>query len=244
MGDVLIHKECFQCKWKKPLSDFYTSGPDRVCSYCKMCARKRAVIRDRQQSGWSERLTCKECGGAFPRSPSGRGPAMCEDCRSNPNRITKCNKCEQRKPRSEFKRKNNVCRECLNRHCRMAARESRIFQKFGISYEEKRRIFNEQEGRCASCLHELRPMGVDGNYDPSLDHSHATGKIRGILCDGCNPSDGLLGGDHRRTFALAMYQSNDGPYYGPITVTSDLGTWTSTVERVDGELGRVWVRAT
>lgn len=119
-------------------------------------------------------------------------------------------------------------------------RERNLAAKFAISYEEKLAMFEAQEGRCGSCFRPLPPMGVEGTKEPSVDHSHVSGKVRSLLCSRCNSSEGLLGRDFRNSFAVGAYQMNDGPYYGPITVVTDLGTWTSVIGTVDGAIGRIW----
>lgn len=53
----------------------------------------------------------------------------------------------------------------------------RKFRKYGITEEHYQRLFNEQSGLCAICR--TRPA-------ESVDHSHATKEIRGLLCDQCN----------------------------------------------------------
>ena len=57
---------------------------------------------------------------------------------------------------------------------------SRIRRK-GISEEEYGRLLTEQNGRCGICRKTPRP---DRRFD--IDHDHATGAIRGLLCQGCN----------------------------------------------------------
>ena len=48
-------------------------------------------------------------------------------------------------------------------------------------------ILEKQEGKCAIC-------GASDNFGRYLcvDHSHETGKIRGLLCNPCNQALGLL----------------------------------------------------
>ena len=58
--------------------------------------------------------------------------------------------------------------------------DSRIRRK-GISTEEYERRFAEQGGLCAICRKGHR---ADRRFD--IDHDHATGAIRGLLCQGCN----------------------------------------------------------
>ena len=44
-------------------------------------------------------------------------------------------------------------------------------------------LLQEQKQKCGMCqklLNKEKPRSIH------IDHSHATGKVRGILCDGCN----------------------------------------------------------
>jgi hypothetical protein len=55
----------------------------------------------------------------------------------------------------------------------------RLKARFGITLEEYNLLLQEQEGVCAICKRtEARRLAVD--------HCHATGQIRGLLCSGCN----------------------------------------------------------
>jgi hypothetical protein len=51
---------------------------------------------------------------------------------------------------------------------------------FGISLQEWERMHADQGGVCAICS---RP---DPKKSLSVDHSHSTGKVRGLLCGNCN----------------------------------------------------------
>jgi hypothetical protein len=57
----------------------------------------------------------------------------------------------------------------------------------GITLDEKRKMFGEQEGRCAICE---SPMPFT---DARVDHCHTQGHIRALLCNSCNVGIGLLG---------------------------------------------------
>ena len=60
--------------------------------------------------------------------------------------------------------------------------------KYGITVEQYAGLFESQGGSCAIC-------GFSWQFGSRLlhvDHDHATGKIRGLLCDGCNHTLGLL----------------------------------------------------
>lgn len=58
-------------------------------------------------------------------------------------------------------------------------------RQFGVRHEEFLAMLQAQDGICAIC-----GSGNDGARQLSIDHDHATGAIRGLLCDRCNP---LLG---------------------------------------------------
>lgn len=49
-------------------------------------------------------------------------------------------------------------------------------------------LFTKQEGKCAVCRIEIfLPCRYNGDQQAAcLDHDHKTGKIRGLLCHGCN----------------------------------------------------------
>lgn len=65
---------------------------------------------------------------------------------------------------------------------------------YGITREEYDAMVARQEGKCLVCLQELY-----------IDHDHATGKIRGLLCNRCNAGLGFLGDDVERVRAAARY---------------------------------------
>jgi hypothetical protein len=63
---------------------------------------------------------------------------------------------------------------------------------FGISLSEYEQLNIQQNGVCAIC-NKSETLSMKGK-PPVLrvDHCHATGKIRGLLCHKCNCAIGLL----------------------------------------------------
>jgi MinD superfamily P-loop ATPase len=61
-------------------------------------------------------------------------------------------------------------------------------QKYGLEYREYTELAAKQNNRCAICgTHESECLrGV-----LYVDHDHATGKVRGLLCHGCNTILGI-----------------------------------------------------
>lgn len=64
------------------------------------------------------------------------------------------------------------------------ARWRAIEKKYGITRENYYSILSEQGGACYLCLR--TPEEIRRRQHLAIDHDHATGKIRGLLCYNCN----------------------------------------------------------
>ncbi|MFF1540455.1 endonuclease VII domain-containing protein [Microbacterium sp. NPDC058269] len=56
-------------------------------------------------------------------------------------------------------------------------------KNYGITHEEYDRMLDEQDGRCGGCGKTTDEN--DGRLF-AVDHDHATGSVRGLLCSPCN----------------------------------------------------------
>lgn len=65
-------------------------------------------------------------------------------------------------------------------------RAYRLAQKFGITVAQYDAMFAAQHGACALCDTSF------GEKVPHIDHDHTTGRVRGLLCVGCNTGLGIL----------------------------------------------------
>src|SRR3974390_2536713 len=87
------------------------------------------------------------------------------------------------------------------RYSSATQRRHHLKHKYGITPEEQGILFASQNFKCATC----------GSYDPKrktgwhVDHCHATKKVRGVLCHGCNTALGLVRDDPTVLRALAEY---------------------------------------
>jgi hypothetical protein len=70
---------------------------------------------------------------------------------------------------------------------------------YGISLDDYARLLARQGGVCAICQ---RPPAKERLC---IDHCHATGKVRGLLCRACNFALGLLRDDANAVMAAAAY---------------------------------------
>jgi hypothetical protein len=70
----------------------------------------------------------------------------------------------------------------LCKRCHKAAVYRHRLKQVGLTIEDQARIANEQGNKCAICHKEAKLQGRALHQD----HSHATGKPRGLLCGKCN----------------------------------------------------------
>ena len=75
-------------------------------------------------------------------------------------------------------------------------REAALKRQYGISRAELAAMVDRQRGACAIC-------GVVDLLH--IDHDHATGRLRGLLCRCCNMALGLMRDDADRLFVAADY---------------------------------------
>ncbi len=76
--------------------------------------------------------------------------------------------------------------------------EKRLAQVYGLSPQDYDAMLAEQGGVCAIC--KTRP-----DKPLFVDHCHATGKVRGLLCHPCNAALGFMRDDPRLTAAATEY---------------------------------------
>lgn len=113
-----------------------------------------------------------------------------------------CPACKVEKEDSEFFRRYDR-KHCLESWCKSCKRAlHRRYVKKNFQREKERWLVSEykmtlnqytsllqsQNNRCAICL----VPAVECTKALSVDHSHQTGKIRGLLCSACNHAIGLL----------------------------------------------------
>lgn len=82
-------------------------------------------------------------------------------------------------------------------------REKVYRRKYGLSHADYMVMVANQNGQCASCG--CTPPPVPDRKRLVVDHDHATGAIRGLLCPGCNIGIGHLGDSPRRLRQAALY---------------------------------------
>jgi len=68
-------------------------------------------------------------------------------------------------------------------------------KSYNLTLDEFNVMSTNQGDKCAICY--VHVSEISGKHKKTLcvDHCHATGKIRGLLCDKCNRAIGLLNED-------------------------------------------------
>ena len=134
-----------------------------------------------------------------------------------------CGRCKQDKPVSEFYRHSwaphslrKPCKKCLSadRRERYQRRngidesyEQVLRREYGITLDEYNQKHREQAGRCAVCRkpEAVRVSATGKPYRLSVDHDHATGAVRGLLCRRCNTLVWALEDNHTTLDAVRGY---------------------------------------
>lgn len=101
---------------------------------------------------------------------------------------------------------NAKAREYMRKHRatpegRRRFRSSQMKSVYGITLDQYEQMLADQNYKCAIC-------GIDkcqSGKGFSIDHDHATGAVRGLLCFHCNSAIGKLGDSPERCRAAADY---------------------------------------
>lgn len=82
-----------------------------------------------------------------------------------------------------------------------------VLRNFGITADQYNVMFKVQTGLCVICgrLEKAFDRRVNRIRRLHVDHDHATGVIRGLLCTRCNVAIGLLDDDPERAEMVASY---------------------------------------
>lgn len=118
-----------------------------------------------------------------------------------------CSECGQFKPWSEFHKRRDLstghasqCKSCRRKRTRRdmengSMRNRELKRKYGIGLDEYNELAKRQGDRCAICGTKNKGTARGKIRYWSVDHDHATGKLRGLLCQQCNALLGMAKDD-------------------------------------------------
>jgi hypothetical protein len=93
-----------------------------------------------------------------------------------------------------------MCRPCSNVH----VRKYNLPAKYGITSAKFAEMLLAQGGKCACCKQQFVMEGRKTER-PCVDHNHATGEVRALLCGRCNLAAGNVMDSSIRAEQLAAY---------------------------------------
>jgi hypothetical protein len=157
---------------------------------CKICGELKRLDDFYRAPGARDgyRLDCKQC------NLAARAAKYRENPRPTIERVIRW----QQKNREQYQARQREYVESGKKS--ISNRKSHLKRKYGLTLEAFAELLASQGGGCAIC----------GRTDAdNVDHDHATGRVRGILCFKCNVAIGLVDEDPDRAHAAAAYLDRD-----------------------------------
>lgn len=129
--------------------------------------------------------------------------------------MKRCPKCGKTKPRTEFY-SGGYCKPCTKadvlrwvrehpEQFRRTQRRSMLKRRYGLTEEQFDQILTRQASVCPICATAL------DDRNAVVDHDHTTGRVRGVLCQRCNRTIGLLRDDPALIRKAAAYLRAGAP---------------------------------
>ncbi len=126
-------------------------------------------------------------------------------------RAYQCKECEKRKnserQKLQTKETRRIYRETFKEKNPWAHRKAELKYRYGLTPEDVEEMIGHQMGMCANrgCGRKIELHGTKRKNKACIDHCHASGEIRGLLCNGCNTALGFLEEDKNRILGLTEY---------------------------------------
>jgi|688.fasta_scaffold184467_1 hypothetical protein len=84
-------------------------------------------------------------------------------------------------------------------------RENKLIYRYGITVEDYEQLLNSQNSCCAICQTKNPSSKRKAVRYFCVDHCHATGKVRGLLCSTCNTALGLFEDSQKNLIEAVNY---------------------------------------
>ena len=156
------------------------------------------------------KLNCKTCGESKPESSFGtytsRGHTYhrvhCKDCRNKEASEARDDRTRWLE-REQYRRKVEEDKQGTSDYYR----DWHLRKKYGITLDEFNQLSEAQGNKCCICSEENK---VHQNL--VVDHNHATGEVRGLICSPCNSALGLAKDSVKVLEAMIEYLNSRGSY--------------------------------
>lgn len=201
-------KHCVRCNQDHPLTEFLVPGK-RHGRLCRLCLAKDDCSTESKQCS---RCQQEQPLGEFSVKTSGKRTSWCRTCNAAYQKayrpaqvqvpaVKQCRTCHQTKEIQEFHRRtsstdghHSLCKDCHTASVRKAKARTLICASWGnisvrtacrwmaqhhLTYQELEHLLAQEN--CAICK-----TPFQANLIGQIDHDHATGVVRGLLCLHCN----------------------------------------------------------
>lgn len=122
---------------------------------------------------------------------------------------TKCKTCINLKSRSVYDKGKERSRSLNSYYRNHEVSKEKAREKWRQKSKEKYNLmFLEQSGLCAVCGNSETAIRNNRLKDLAIDHDHFSGEVRGLLCQRCNLTLGLVSDDIMLLNKLILYLEN------------------------------------
>lgn len=185
------------------------------CPECRS-AYTKTLKRYKLAGGLPRRSQCcHDCGHVFRVEGEAAAPLRSRHVNRVAAQVAtekRCSCCKEVKPVSCFGKK--TCGVLYRSHCKQCSNEKRAatqlrqtLRQHGLTQAEYDGMLSRQSNACAICRStdpgRSRTVGASRRW--AVDHCHATGRVRGLLCNRCNLAIGNFDDDAGRLEAAAAY---------------------------------------
>ena len=181
-------KTCNRCKEVKSVVYFskQSRSKDGLKGYCKTCANLANKETYARNNGVKIPYKRESLNVKTPKHMK-----YCPSCKksfskdrfsvslSTKSKLHSCCRTCSAKRASDYRVKQKENMPLIQRH---KANMSSMFHSYAIQEKQFQEMMNVQKGICAICNIDFGDLPIRA----ALDHCHATGKVRGLLCKDCN----------------------------------------------------------
>lgn len=117
------------------------------------------------------------------------------------NELRTCRKCNELT-------KNLTCSACIKARKTVYNRFWHTMRKYGVDKTYFYVLWEACRGKCYICNRTMNQPSEGRGQDldiVAIDHCHVTGKVRGLLCNGCNKGIGLFKDNPELLYNAARY---------------------------------------
>ncbi len=220
-SSAFVEKKCSKCGDIKPIEMFHPDNNSATgkSSWCRACAngsRRRVLVpcfwcgteiskrHDPKKSETGRYFCNRTCARRYCCSKRAKTRQRVEKC---------CSKCSRVLPLTKFSKQKSSPdgRSCFCRECKRRDYHNRYFyhaaQRHNTTVEILEEMQSSQENCCAICGTHADLVAKGKLF---VDHCHASGEVRGLLCHQCNIGIGCLSDDVPRMVVAIEYVRTRG----------------------------------